>query len=81
MFRSAQGVWLGLVAFAVALIGTELLPRHSVRGWAVLLLAGAGILAVLAWYDTTVAAFSFGSAVARIEMEIISNNAERWCCW
>jgi 4-amino-4-deoxy-L-arabinose transferase-like glycosyltransferase len=51
-------VWLGLIAFAVALIGTELLPRQSVRDWAVLLLVGAGILAVLAWYDTYwVAAF------------------------
>src|SRR5262245_5598020 len=48
---SACGVWLGLVAFALSLLGTELLRRESLRPWAVLLLLAAGILAVLAWSD------------------------------
>jgi 4-amino-4-deoxy-L-arabinose transferase-like glycosyltransferase len=52
LFRAARGVWLGLIAFAVSVIGTELLSRQSMRDWAVLLLAGAGITAVLAWYDS-----------------------------
>jgi 4-amino-4-deoxy-L-arabinose transferase-like glycosyltransferase len=48
---SARGVWLGLVAFALSLLGTELLGRESLRPWAVLLLLAAGVLAVLAWSD------------------------------
>lgn len=46
---SAQGAWLGLLAFAISLGGTELLGREDLRVWAVLLLLGAGVLAVLAW--------------------------------
>src|ERR1700756_2963024 len=45
----ACGVWLGPVAFALSLLGTELLRRDSLRVWAVLLLLAAGVLAVLAW--------------------------------
>ena len=48
----ACGVWLGPVAFALSLSGTELLRRESLRVWAVLLLLGAGVLAVLAWSNT-----------------------------
>ena len=47
----ACGVWLGPVAFALSLLGTELLGRESLRPWAVLLLLAAGVLAVLAWSD------------------------------
>jgi hypothetical protein len=46
---SARGVWLGPVAFALSLLGTELLRRESLRIWAVLLLLSAGVVAVLAW--------------------------------
>src|ERR1700757_3961997 len=45
----ARGAWLGPVAFALSLLGTELLRRESLRVWAVLLLLAAGVLAVLAW--------------------------------
>jgi hypothetical protein len=47
----ARDVWLGLVAFALSLLGTELLRRESLRNLAVLLLLAAGVLAVLAWSD------------------------------
>jgi 4-amino-4-deoxy-L-arabinose transferase-like glycosyltransferase len=46
---SARGVWLGPVAFALSLLGMELLRRESLRIWAVLLLLSAGVVAVLAW--------------------------------
>ncbi len=49
---SARGVWLGMIAFAVSLVGTELLRLESWRVLAVLLLVGAGVLAVLAWGDS-----------------------------
>src|SRR5439155_11942560 len=45
----ACGVWLGPVAFALSLLGTELLRRESLRPWAGLLLLAAGVLALLAW--------------------------------
>jgi 4-amino-4-deoxy-L-arabinose transferase-like glycosyltransferase len=51
-FWSARGVWLGTIAFAVSLVGTELLRIESLRVLAVLLLVGAGILAVLAWSNS-----------------------------
>jgi 4-amino-4-deoxy-L-arabinose transferase-like glycosyltransferase len=46
---SARGVWLGAIAFAVSLVGTELLRLESWRVLGVLLLLGAAIVAVLAW--------------------------------
>src|SRR5437016_2883963 len=49
---SARGVWLGAMAFALSLVGTELLRHESLRILAVLLLVGAGMLAVLAWSDS-----------------------------
>src|SRR6266480_2369087 len=49
---SARGVWLGAMAFALSLVGTELLRHESLRILAVLLLVGAGMLAVLAWTDS-----------------------------
>ncbi len=49
---SARGVWLGAMGFAVSLAGTELLRVESLRILAVLLLVGAGVLAVLAWSDS-----------------------------
>jgi len=49
---STRGVWLGAIGFAVSLVGTELLRVESLRILAVLLLVGAGILAVLAWSDS-----------------------------
>jgi 4-amino-4-deoxy-L-arabinose transferase-like glycosyltransferase len=48
----ARSVWLGAIAFAVSLAGTELLRLVSWRVSAVLLLIGAGILAVLAWNNS-----------------------------
>ena len=51
-FWSARGVWLGTIAFAVSLVGTELLRHESLRILAVLLLVSAGMLAVLAWSDS-----------------------------
>ena len=45
-------VWLGPVAFALSVLGTELLRRESLRPWAVLLLLSAGVVAVLAWSDS-----------------------------
>src|SRR5207244_1936366 len=47
-----RGVWLGMMAFAVSLTGTELLRLISWRVSAVLSLIGAGILAVLAWNNS-----------------------------
>src|SRR6266498_947398 len=41
---SARGVWP--VAFALSLLGTELLRRESLRIWALLLLVGAAVMAV-----------------------------------
>jgi hypothetical protein len=49
---SERGVWLGIIAFAVSLIGTELLRFESLRVLAVLLLVGAAVLAVVAWRET-----------------------------
>ncbi len=49
---SARGVWLGSIAFALSLLGTELLRHESLRIRAVLSLLGAGVLAVLAWSDS-----------------------------
>lgn len=49
---SAVGVWLGLIAFAVSLLGTALLGQQSLRVWAVLLLTSAGVLGILAWRNT-----------------------------
>jgi hypothetical protein len=49
---SARGVWLGLIAFVLSLLGTELLRYEPLRPWDVLLLLAAGVLAVLAWSDT-----------------------------
>ena len=51
-FWSARGAWLGTIAFAVSLVGTELLRVESLRVLAVLLLISAGILAVLAWSNS-----------------------------
>src|SRR5947208_12958660 len=48
----ARGVWLGAMGFALSLVGTELLRHESLRILAVLLLVGAGMLAVLAWSDS-----------------------------
>ena len=45
----ARSVWLGSVAFAVSLAGTEMLRHESLRFWAVLFLVSAAVLAVVAW--------------------------------
>src|SRR5207244_6158110 len=47
-----RGVWLGMMAIAVSLTGTELLALISWRVSAVVSLRGAGILAVLAWNNS-----------------------------
>jgi len=44
-----RGVWLGLVAFAISLFGTELLGRDRLRLLAVLLVVFAAVLSVIAW--------------------------------
>ena len=49
---AAQAIWLGPIAFAVAVAGTELLNREHLRLLAVLLLVTAGVLAVVAWSDS-----------------------------
>jgi 4-amino-4-deoxy-L-arabinose transferase-like glycosyltransferase len=49
---SARGVWLGLLAYALSLLGTELLHLESLRIWAVFLLLGAGVMAVMAWANS-----------------------------
>ena len=51
-FSPARGVWLGAIAFAISLVGTQLLRLESWRVLAVLLLVGAAMLAVLAWSDS-----------------------------
>ena len=40
--------WYGLIAYLASLTGTLLLPNELVRPWAVLLLIGAAVLAVIA---------------------------------
>ena len=52
LFDAARAVWLGPVAFAVAVGGTELLNHEHLRVLAVLLLVTAGVLAVVAWSDS-----------------------------
>ena len=47
-----RAVWLGPIAFAVAVIGTELLNHEHLRLLAILLLVTAGVLAVVAWNDS-----------------------------
>src|SRR5207249_1179070 len=42
-------LWYGLIAYLASLAGTHLLPNGLVRPWAVLLLIGAAVLAVIAW--------------------------------
>lgn len=49
---STHRPWMGPLAFAISLVGTELLGREYFRFWAVLLLVVAGLLAVLAWGHT-----------------------------
>jgi len=49
---SARGIWLGPLAFALSLIGTNLLADENIRVWAVLSLLVAGSLAVVAWRNT-----------------------------
>ena len=49
---AARAVWLGPVAFAVAVAGTELLSDEHLRLLAVLLLVTAGVLAIVAWSDS-----------------------------
>jgi 4-amino-4-deoxy-L-arabinose transferase-like glycosyltransferase len=51
-FWSARGVWLGTIAFAVSVVGTELLRLEPLRVLGVLLLVGAAVLAVVAWRET-----------------------------
>ena len=49
---STRSLWLGPLAFALSLIGTELLARENVPIWAVLVLLAAGSLAVVAWSNS-----------------------------
>jgi len=49
---AARAVWLGPIAFAVAITGTELLNHEHLRLLAILLLFTAGVLAVVAWNDS-----------------------------
>jgi 4-amino-4-deoxy-L-arabinose transferase-like glycosyltransferase len=51
-FWSARGVWLGTIALAVSVVGTELLRLEALRVVAVLSLLGAAVLAVVAWRET-----------------------------
>jgi 4-amino-4-deoxy-L-arabinose transferase-like glycosyltransferase len=51
-FWAARGVWLGTIALAVSVVGTELLRLESLRVVAVLSLLGAAVLAVVAWRET-----------------------------
>jgi len=51
-FWAERGVWLGTIAFAVSVVGTELLRLESLRVLAVLSLLGAAVLAVVAWRET-----------------------------
>ena len=53
LFDAARAVWLGPVAFAVAVAGTELLNHEQLRLLAVLLLVTAGVLAIVAWSDSS----------------------------
>jgi 4-amino-4-deoxy-L-arabinose transferase-like glycosyltransferase len=63
-----RGVWLGPLAFAISLAGTELLDREHFRLWAVLLLVGAGLLATIAWArNQWSAAFAAGSGAGSSE--------------
>ena len=43
------GVWAGPIVYLIALLGTLLLGNESARLWAVLLLVGAAVLAVVLW--------------------------------
>ncbi len=66
---SARGVWP--VAFALSLLGTELLRRESLRIWALLLLVGAALMAVLAWNSSRwLAAFPVGARAGLAEAQL-----------
>src|SRR5436309_4302025 len=68
---SARGVWLGPVAFALSLLGMELLRRESLRIWALLLLVGAAVMAVLAWNSSRwLAAFPVGARAGLAEAQL-----------
>ena len=68
---SARGVWLGSIAFALSLLGTELLRRESLRIWGLLLLVGAAVMAVLAWSDSRwSAAFPAGARAGLAEAQL-----------
>src|SRR5215471_12020955 len=47
-----RALWLGPLAFALSLIGTELLTTEDARIWAVLVLLVAGSLAMVAWCNS-----------------------------
>jgi 4-amino-4-deoxy-L-arabinose transferase-like glycosyltransferase len=68
---SARGVWLGSVAFALSLLGTELLRRESLRICGLLLLVGAAVMAVVAWSDSRwSAAFPAGARAGLAEAQL-----------
>jgi hypothetical protein len=46
---AGRGVWLGLVAWAVALGGLSLLVAEPGRTWGMIVLALAGVLGIVAW--------------------------------
>jgi hypothetical protein len=46
---TARGLWLGAIAFPVALLGTLLLRDGIMRNTAELLLLGAGLMSAIAW--------------------------------
>ncbi len=47
--RKQRNIWGGLIAFLGSLLGTLLLQNEPARPWAVLLLIGAAVLAVIVW--------------------------------
>ena len=57
--RYGPEVWAGPIVYLIALLGTWLLANNSARAWAVLLLIGSAVLAVVLWgRQKWIAAFS-----------------------
>ena len=57
--RYGPEVWAGPIVYLIALLGTWLLANNSARAWAVLLLIGSAVLAVVLWgRQEWIAAFS-----------------------
>jgi hypothetical protein len=63
------GLWWGLIAYSISLVGTLLLANPSTRPWAILLPIGAAVLAVMLWgRQKWIPAFPFHTTTGTISI-------------